>query len=90
MTVEGMNLELLEQYLRSHRPKLLYDWYLAQSYGANDNTCPSPTVACSSGTVRVSILEDNAYEGLNFEPVPSHQSFRSSHLVTYISTSLKP
>jgi len=64
---EGMNLELLEQYAAIAKIAL-YDWYLAQSYGANDNMPIANS--CSSGTVQCQFLEDNAYEGLNFEPVP--------------------
>ncbi len=71
MTAEGMNLELLEQYLRSHRPKLMY----------TISTLHNPTGLTTSQTHRQQllalaqqydcpILEDNAYEGLNFEPVP--------------------
>ncbi|MBE9193580.1 PLP-dependent aminotransferase family protein [Gloeocapsopsis crepidinum LEGE 06123] len=88
MTATGMNLELLEQYLRSHRPKLIY----------TISTLHNPTGITTSQTHRQQllalaeqyeclILEDNAYEGLNFEPVPAPIKALDRHdLVTYIST----
>jgi DNA-binding transcriptional MocR family regulator len=88
MTVDGMNLELLEQYLRSHRPKLIY----------TISTLHNPTGLTTSQTHRQQllalaehyecpILEDNAYEGLNFEPVPAPiKALDRRDLVTYIST----
>jgi len=41
------------------------------------------------GTVQCPILEDNAYEGLNFEPVPPIKAL-DRHDLSLISTSLKP
>lgn len=88
MTVAGMNLELLEQYLCSHRPKLIY----------TISTLHNPTGLTTSQTHRQQllalaeqyecpILEDNAYEGLNFEPVPAPIKALDRHdWVTYIST----
>ncbi len=88
MTAEGMNLELLEQYLRSHRPKLMY----------TISTLHNPTGLTTSQTHRQQllalaqqydcpILEDNAYEGLNFEPVPPPiKALDQQDWVTYIGT----
>ncbi len=88
MTVEGMNLELLEVYLKSHRPKLIY----------TISTLHNPTGITTSQTHRQNllalaqqyecrILEDNAYEGLNFEPVPAPiKALDINDLVIYIST----
>lgn len=72
MMATGMNLELLEVYLKSHRPKLIY----------TISTLHNPTGITTSQAHRQRlleladkygclILEDNAYEGLNFEPVPA-------------------
>ncbi|AFY66956.1 PLP-dependent aminotransferase family protein [Geitlerinema sp. PCC 7407] len=71
MAPDGMNLTLLAQYLESHRPKLIY----------TVSTLHNPTGITTSQAHRQAlldlaehydcwILEDNAYEGLNFEPVP--------------------
>ncbi|MBN3943077.1 MAG: PLP-dependent aminotransferase family protein [Nostoc sp.] len=88
MTAEGMNLELLEQYLKSHRPKLIY----------TISTLHNPTGITTSQTHRQDllklaqqyecfILEDNAYEELKFQPVPPPIKALDRHdLVTYIST----
>ncbi len=88
MTVDGMNLELLEKYLHSHHPKLIY----------TISTLHNPTGLTTSQTHRQQllalaeqyecpILEDNAYEGLNFEPVPPPIKALDQHdWVTYVST----
>lgn len=88
MTAEGMNLELLEQYLDSHRPKLIY----------TITTFHNPTGLTTTQTHRQEllalaekyecpILEDNAYEGLNFEPVPAPiKAIDKNNLVTYLGT----
>ncbi|MBD2346919.1 aminotransferase-like domain-containing protein [Anabaena subtropica] len=88
MTAEGMNLDLLEQYLHSHSPKLIY----------TITTFHNPTGLTTTQTHRQEllalaekyecpILEDNAYEGLNFEPVPAPIKALDKHdLVTYLGT----
>lgn len=88
MTAEGMNLELLEQYLYSHRPKLIY----------TISTLHNPTGITTSPTHRQQlldlaekyecpILEDNAYEGLNFEAVPAPiKALDTRGWVTYVGT----
>jgi DNA-binding transcriptional MocR family regulator len=88
MTAEGINLELLEQYLHTHRPKLIY----------TISTLHNPTGVTTTQSHRTSllqlaerygciILEDNAYEGLNFEPVPAPiKALDTQNVVTYIGT----
>lgn len=88
MTAEGMNLEILEQYLHTHRPKLIY----------TISTLHNPTGVTTTQAHRASllqlaerynclILEDNAYEGLNFEPVPAPiKALDTQNVVTYIGT----
>lgn len=88
MTEEGINLELLEQYLHTHRPKLIY----------TISTLHNPTGVTTTQTHRASllqlaeryncvILEDNAYEGLNFEPVPAPiKALDRQDIVTYLGT----
>jgi DNA-binding transcriptional MocR family regulator len=88
MTSEGMNLDLLEQYLKSHRPKLIY----------TVSTLHNPTGITTSQSHRkrllelaqqyeCPILEDNAYEGLNFEPVPPPiKAIDQQDTVIYIGT----
>lgn len=88
MNSEGMNLELLEKYLKSHRPKLIY----------TISTQHNPTGIATSQTHRKQllelaekyqcpILEDNAYEGLNFEPVPPPiKALDKQDLVIYAGT----
>ena len=71
MQGSGMNLELLEKYLKSHRPKLIYTVSTLQNPTGITTTLQHRqqllNLAEQYGCL---ILEDNAYEGLNFEPVP--------------------
>ena len=96
MNAEGMNLELLEKYLESHRPKLIY----------TISTLHNPTAITTTQSHRQQllalaekyqcpILEDNAYEGLNFdietenelESVPPPiKAIDKQDLVNYIGT----
>ena len=88
MTAEGMNLDLLEKYLSSHRPKLIY----------TISTLHNPTGITTSQSHRQKllelaqkyechILEDNAYEALNFEAVSAPiKALDRGDCVTYIST----
>ncbi|MBW4678694.1 MAG: PLP-dependent aminotransferase family protein [Microcoleus vaginatus WJT46-NPBG5] len=88
MTAEGMNLELLEQYLYTHHPKLIY----------TVSTMHNPTGVTTPPSHRqhllrlaerygCAILEDNAYEGLNFQPVPAPIKALDRHdCVTYLGT----
>jgi len=88
MTTNGMNLDLLEQYLQSHHPKLIY----------TISTLHNPTgITTSLGHRRrlldlaerydCLVLEDNAYERLNFEPTPPPiKSMDVSDRVIYVGT----
>jgi DNA-binding transcriptional MocR family regulator len=88
MTAEGMNLELLEKNLQTYRPKLIF----------TVSTLHNPTGITTSQAHRQRllqlaeqydcvILEDNAYEGLNFEPVPAPiKALDCQDIVTYVGT----
>ena len=88
MTADGMNLELLEKTLYTHRPKLIF----------TVSTLHNPTGITTSQSHRQQllqlaeryncfILEDNAYEGLNFEPVPAPiKALDRKDIVTYVGT----
>lgn len=72
MTAEGMNLELLEQYLHSHRPRLIYTIStLHNPTGLTTSQSHRQQLLSLAEQYQCPILEDNAYEGLNFEPVPA-------------------
>ncbi|WP_414566497.1 MULTISPECIES: PLP-dependent aminotransferase family protein [unclassified Anabaena] len=88
MTAEGMNLELLEQYLSSHRPKLIYTIStLHNPTGITTSQIHRQNLLALAQQYECPILEDNAYEGLNFEPVPAPiKALDGDDLVTYIST----
>lgn len=88
MTQRGMNLDLLEQYLRSHRPKLIY----------TISTMHNPTGITTDLSHRRQLLnlaeqydclviEDNAYERLSFEPSPPPiKALDNSDRVIYVNT----
>jgi DNA-binding transcriptional MocR family regulator len=88
MSHDGMNLTLLEQYLHSHRPKLIY----------TISTLHNPTGITTTQSHRQQllklatqydcvILEDNAYEGLNFGAVPPPiKAFDHADRVIYLGT----
>ncbi len=88
MTATGINLDLLEQYLKSHQPKLIY----------TISTIHNPTGITTSLTHRQQlldlaqryhcpILEDNAYEGLSVHPVPPPlKGLDQQGWVTYLGT----
>ncbi|QSJ20546.1 PLP-dependent aminotransferase family protein [Nostoc sp. UHCC 0702] len=88
MTAEGMNLELLEQYLKSHRPKLIYTIStLHNPTGITTSQEHRQALLALAQQYECPILEDNAYEGLNFEPVPAPiKALDRDNWVTYIST----
>jgi DNA-binding transcriptional MocR family regulator len=91
MTKTGMNLELLEQYLHSHRPKLIYTIStLHNPTGLTTSQAHRQQLLELASHYRCPILEDNAYEGLNFEPVPPPiKAIDTEGLVTYIGTFTK-
>ncbi len=88
MTAGGMNLELLAQYLKSHKPKLIYTIStLHNPTGITTSLAHRQELLKLAQKYECPILEDNAYEGLNFEPVPTPiKALDNNHLVTYVST----
>ena len=88
MQGSGMNLELLEQYLKSHRPKLIYTVSTLQNpTGITTTLQHRQKLLALAEQYGCSILEDNAYEGLNFEPVPPPiKSLDRSDSVIYTGT----
>lgn len=88
MTSEGMNLDLLERYLKSHRPKLIYTVStLHNPTGVTTSTGHRKRLLELAQQYGCPILEDNAYEGLNFDPVPSPiKALDQTDTVVYIGT----
>jgi DNA-binding transcriptional MocR family regulator len=88
MTVEGMNLELLEQYLQSHRPKLIYTIStLHNPTGLTTSLAHRQQLLALAQRYECPILEDNAYEGLHFESVPPPiKALDPGDWVIYVST----
>lgn len=88
MQGSGMNLELLEQYLKSHHPKLIYTVSTLQNpTGITTAFKHRQQLLALAEKYGCLILEDNAYEGLNFEPVPPPiKSLDRSDSVIYTGT----
>lgn len=88
MTAAGMNLELLEQYLHRYRPKLIYTMStLHNPTGLTTTLAHRQQLLKLAEQYECPILEDNAYEGLNFEPVPPPlKAFDQNDQVTYLGT----
>ncbi|MBD2103345.1 aminotransferase class I/II-fold pyridoxal phosphate-dependent enzyme [Leptolyngbya sp. FACHB-261] len=88
MTAEGMNLQLLEQYLYSHHPKLIYTIStLHNPTGITTSQAHRQQLLALAERYQCPILEDNAYEGLSFEPVPPPiKALDQGHWVTYTGT----
>ena len=88
MQGSGINLELLEQYLKSHRPKLIYTVSTLQNpTGITTTLQHRQQLLALAQQYGCLILEDNAYEGLNFEPVPPPiKSLDRSDTVIYTGT----
>jgi DNA-binding transcriptional MocR family regulator len=88
MTAEGMNLELLEQYLASHQPKLIYTITTFHNpTGLTTNQSHRQQLLALAEKYECPILEDNAYERLNFEPVPAPiKALDKNDLVIYLGT----
>ncbi len=71
MTSNGINLPLLEQYLHSHQPKLIYTIStLHNPTGITTSLDHRRQLMELAQRYQCPILEDNAYEGLEFEPAP--------------------
>ncbi|MEC4892916.1 MAG: PLP-dependent aminotransferase family protein [Oscillatoria sp. PMC 1051.18] len=88
ITGEGMNLEFLEQYLRSHRPKLIYTVSTLQNpTGLTTSTSHRRKLLALAEEYECLILEDNAYEGLSFEPPPAPiKALDREDTVIYVGT----
>ncbi|MBG1244046.1 PLP-dependent aminotransferase family protein [Nostoc sp. NZL] len=88
MTAEGMNLDLLEQYLHSHRPKLIYTISTFHNpTGLTTTQAHRQQLLALAEKYECPILEDNAYEGINFDAVPAPiKALDKNNLVTYLST----
>lgn len=88
MTPEGINLELLEQYLKSHRPKLIYTIStLHNPTGITTSQAHRQQLLALAQEYDCPVLEDNAYEGLNFEPVPAPiKAIDQQDTVIYLGT----
>jgi DNA-binding transcriptional MocR family regulator len=88
MTAEGMNLELLAQYLQSHRPKLIYTIStLHNPTGITTSLAHRQQLFALAEAYDCLILEDNAYEPLNFETTPAPiKALDRSHRVMYVCT----
>ncbi|MDX2098821.1 MAG: PLP-dependent aminotransferase family protein [Leptolyngbyaceae cyanobacterium bins.59] len=88
MTHEGMNLDLLEQYLKSHRPRLIYTIStLHNPTGVTSSLAHRQRLVALAHQYECPILEDNAYEGLSFEPAPPPiKAIDQYGWVTYIGT----
>ena len=88
MTTEGMNLDLLKQYLSSHRPKLIYTIStLHNPTGITTSQSHRQKLLALAQEYECQVLEDNAYEALNFEPISAPiKAIDRCDRVTYIST----
>jgi DNA-binding transcriptional MocR family regulator len=88
VTSEGMNLELLEQYLHTYRPKLIYT--ISTLHNPTGVTMPQShrqQLLALAEQYECAIIEDNAYEGLSFEPVPPPiKTLDRRDVVTYVGT----
>ncbi len=71
MTADGMNLDLLERYLHSHCPKLIYT--ISTLHNPTGITTPQAhrhRLLALAHQHNCLIVEDNAYEGLSFNLAP--------------------
>ncbi|MEL6938310.1 MAG: PLP-dependent aminotransferase family protein [Cyanobacteria bacterium J06598_1] len=88
MTPEGMNLELLEQYLKSHSPKLIYTIStLHNPTGITTSTSHRRKLVALAQQHDCLVIEDNAYEPLSFETTPPPiKAFDQTDQVIYVGT----
>lgn len=71
MTANGMNLALLEQYLGSHRPKLIYTISTQHNpTGITTDLAHRRQLIDLAEQYDCLIVEDNAYEWLSYGPTP--------------------
>ena len=88
MTPKGMNLTLLEQYLESHRPKLIYTIStLHNPTGITTGVGHRRKLLSLAQQYDCLIVEDNAYEPLSFETTPPPiKAFDTTDQVIYVGT----
>ena len=71
MTATGMNLDLLEQFLQSHRPKLIYtNSTLHNPTGITTSLAHRRRLVALAEQYDCWVIEDNAYEWLSFDTTP--------------------
>lgn len=88
MTPEGMNLELLAQYLKSHQPKVIYTIStLHNPTGITTSSAHRKKLLSLAAAHDCLIIEDNAYEPLSFEITPPPiKAFDTQDNVIYVGT----
>ncbi len=88
MTPLGMNLELLNQYLESHRPKLIYTIStLHNPTGITTSVAHRKQLLALAEYYDCLVIEDNAYEPLSFDVTPPPiKAFDTSGRVIYVGT----
>ena len=88
MTSKGMNLELLAQYLESHRPKLIYtSSTLHNPTGITTSVAHRRKLLSLAEAYDCLIVEDNAYEPLSFGVTPPPiKAFDGRDRVIYVGT----
>lgn len=88
MTAQGVNLELLAQYLESHRPKLIYTIStLHNPTGITTCTAHRRKLLALAEQHDCLVIEDNAYEPLSFDITPPPiKAFDTTDRVIYVGT----
>ncbi|MEL6354282.1 MAG: PLP-dependent aminotransferase family protein [Cyanobacteria bacterium J06627_28] len=88
MTPQGMNLDLLEQYLQSHRPKLIYTIStLHNPTGITTSVEHRQRLLALAENFDCLVIEDNAYDPLSFGPTPPPiKALDKSDRVIYVGT----
>jgi len=88
MTATGINLELLAQYLDSHRPKLIYTIStLHNPTGITTTVAHRRQLLALAQQYNCLVIEDNAYEPLSFETTPPPiKAFDTTDQVIYVGT----
>ncbi|MEL6158115.1 MAG: PLP-dependent aminotransferase family protein [Cyanobacteria bacterium J06554_11] len=88
MAADGMNLELLAQYLESHRPRLIYTIStLHNPTGITTTTAHRKQLLALAQQYDTLVVEDNAYEPLSFAPTPPPiKAFDTTDQVIYVGT----
>ncbi len=88
MTATGINLDLLAQYLDSHRPKLIYTIStLHNPTGITTTIAHRRQLLALAQQYDCLVIEDNAYEPLSFEATPPPiKAFDTTDQVIYVGT----